>query len=85
MAYGSLSEPVTSSALSIFCSWDFFPHDAARSRAYRSGEDGLLGVCDRLGLMCTALALWNGQDAILKERMFGLTNREVMKGNILFF
>jgi hypothetical protein len=52
--------------------WDYFPHDAARSRAYRWGEDGLLGICDREGRMCFALALWNGRDPILKERLFGL-------------
>ncbi len=56
--------------------WDSFPHDQARSRAYRWGEDGLLGVCDREGRLCLALALWNGRDAILKERLFGLSNRE---------
>ena len=52
--------------------WDYFPHDVARSRAYRWGEDGLLGICDREGRMCFALALWNGRDPILKERLFGL-------------
>ncbi|GAC1537365.1 MAG: glucosidase [Polyangiales bacterium] len=53
--------------------WSYFPHDHARSRAYRWGEDGLLGLCDRQGRVCFALALWNGRDAILKERLFGLT------------
>src|SRR5690348_13468865 len=53
--------------------WDYFPHDHARSRAYRWGEDGLLGICDREGRLCFAIALWNGQDPILKERLFGLT------------
>ncbi|MBC8120671.1 MAG: glucosidase, partial [Gemmatimonadaceae bacterium] len=57
-------------------SWDHFSHDQARSRAYRWGEDGLLGITDREGRLCFALALWNGQDPILKERMFGLTNSE---------
>ena len=57
-------------------SWDSFPHDHARSRAYRWGEDGLLGLCDRQGRLCFALALWNERDPILKERMFGLTNSE---------
>jgi Glycosyl hydrolase family 63 C-terminal domain len=57
-------------------SWDYFPHDHARSRAYRWGEDGLLGVCDREGRLCFALALWNERDPILKERLYGLTNRE---------
>jgi len=56
--------------------WDYFPHDHARSRAYRWGEDGLLGICDREGRLCFALALWNGRDPILKERLFGLTNPE---------
>ncbi len=56
--------------------WDYLPHDHARSRAYRWGEDGLLGICDREGRLCFALALWNGKDPILKERLFGLTNRE---------
>ncbi|MBI3319422.1 MAG: glucosidase, partial [Candidatus Omnitrophica bacterium] len=56
--------------------WDYFPHDHARSRAYRWGEDGLLGLCDRQGRLCFALALWNGQDEILKERLFGLTGPE---------
>ncbi len=56
--------------------WDYFPHDQARSRAYRWGEDGLLGICDRECRLCFALALWNGKDPILKERLFGLTNSE---------
>ena len=56
--------------------WDYFPHDHARSRAYRWGEDGLLGICDREGRLCFALALWNGQDPILKERLFGLNGNE---------
>lgn len=54
--------------------WDFFPHDHARSRAYRWGEDGLAGFSDRDQRLCLSLALWNGQDAFLKERLFGLTN-----------
>ena len=56
--------------------WDSFPHDHARSRAYRWGEDGIAGLSDDRQLMCFALALWNGRDPILKERMFGLTNGE---------
>ncbi len=56
--------------------WDAFPHDHARSRAYRWGEDGLLGISDRECRLCFALALWNGRDPILKERLFGLTNPE---------
>ena len=56
--------------------WDYFPHDHARSRAYRWGEDGLLGITDRQCRLCFALALWNGKDRILKERLFGLTGPE---------
>jgi hypothetical protein len=56
--------------------WNYFPHDHARSRAYRWGEDGLLGICDRQSRLCFALALWNGQDHILKERLFGLGTHE---------
>ncbi|HTH64237.1 MAG TPA: hypothetical protein VL563_06115 [Gemmatimonadales bacterium] len=56
--------------------WSYFPHDHARSRAYRWGEDGLLGLSDREGRLCFALALWNGRDPILKERLFGLTGHE---------
>ncbi|MCK7501842.1 MAG: hypothetical protein MZW92_76475 [Comamonadaceae bacterium] len=56
--------------------WDYFTHDQARSRAYRWGEDGLAGICDDQQRLCFALALWNGRDPILKERLFGLTNSE---------
>ena len=56
--------------------WEYFPHDQARSRAYRWGEDGLLGITDRECRLCLALALWNGKDPILKERLFGLGNKE---------
>ena len=56
--------------------WDYFPHDHARSRAYRWGEDGLGGISDRHQYICFALALWNGKDPILKERLFGLTGNE---------
>lgn len=56
--------------------WDYFPHDLARSRAYRWGEDGLAGFCDAQQRVCLGLALWNGHDPILKERLFGLTNAE---------
>ncbi len=56
--------------------WEYFPHDHARSRAYRWGEDGLCGVSDDEQRLCVALALWNGRDPILKERLFGLTNGE---------
>ena len=56
--------------------WEYFPHDHARSRTYRWGEDGLLGISDREGRLCFALALWNGRDPILKERLFGLTGHQ---------
>ena len=56
--------------------WDYFTHDHARSRAYQWGEDGLGGLCDDKQRLCFALALWNEQDPILKERLFGLTNSE---------
>ena len=56
--------------------WDYFSHDHARSRAYHWGEDGLAGICDDRQRLCFALALWNGQDPIIKERLFGLTNNE---------
>src|ERR671932_788272 len=56
--------------------WDYFPHDHARSRAYRWGEDGLAGFSDDEQRLCLALALWNGRDPILKERIFGLTGNE---------
>ncbi|MBX3388908.1 MAG: glucosidase [Phycisphaeraceae bacterium] len=56
--------------------WDYFPHDHARSRAYRWNEDGLAGICDRHQYVCFALSLWNGKDPILKERPFGLTGSE---------
>src|SRR5687768_11470045 len=56
--------------------WEYVPHDHARSRAYRWGEDGLAGVSDDRQLLCFGLTLWNGKDPILKERLFGLTNNE---------
>jgi hypothetical protein len=56
--------------------WDYFSHDQARSRAYRWGEDGLLGISDNHQRLCFSIALWNGEDAILKERLFGLTGNE---------
>ena len=55
--------------------WAYLPHDHARSRAYRWGEDGMAGFCDVEQRLCLGLALWNGRDPILKERMFGLTGR----------
>ena len=51
--------------------WNYFTHEQARSRAYRWGEDGIAGICDERQRLCLALALWNGEDPILKERMFG--------------
>src|SRR6202043_2897175 len=56
--------------------WEYFPHEHARSRAYRWNEDGLAGISDRRQLICFALALWNEHDPILKERLFGLTGNE---------
>src|SRR5215469_14407333 len=56
--------------------WEYFSHDQARSRAYHWGEDGIAGISDDKQRLCFALTLWNGQDPILKERMFGLTNSE---------
>ncbi len=56
--------------------WNYLPHDHARSRAYRWNEDGLAGICDTRQLLCFSVALWNGQDPILKERLFGLTGPE---------
>jgi hypothetical protein len=60
--------------------WNYFTHDQARSRAYRWGEDGLAGISDDRQRLCFALALWNGNDPILKERLFGLTNSEANHG-----
>jgi hypothetical protein len=56
--------------------WNYFSHDQARSRIYRWGEDGIAGVSDDQQRLCFSLALWNGADPILKERLFGLTNSE---------
>src|SRR5712692_4989775 len=71
-AWGSVREDYSSGGTA----WDYFPHDHARSRAYRWNEDGLAGICDRHQRICFALALWNGRDPILKERLFGLTGSE---------
>jgi len=60
--------------------WDYFSHDQARSRAYHWGEDGLAGLSDDKQRLCFSLALWNGKDPILKERVFGLTNSEANHG-----
>ena len=56
--------------------WEYFPHDHARSRAYRWGEDGIGGICDIQQRICFAVTMWNGRDPILKERLFGLTGNE---------
>src|SRR5262249_909937 len=63
--------------------WEYFSHDQARSRAYHWGEDGIAGISDDGQRLCFALALWNGNDPILKERMFGLTNGEGNHGEDL--
>ncbi len=70
--WGTVREDYSASGIA----WEYFPHDHARSRAYRWGEDGLAGISDRHQLICFALALWNGRDPILKERLFGLTGNE---------
>jgi hypothetical protein len=56
--------------------WEYLPHDHARSRAYRWGEDGIAGICDRYQLLCFSVAMWNGRDPIIKERLFGLNGNE---------
>ena len=61
-------------------SWEYFTHDQARSRAYRWGEDGVMGWTDRECSVCFAPALWNGRDPILKERLFGLSGKEGSHG-----
>src|SRR5215204_4209157 len=60
--------------------WGYFPHDHARSRAYRWGEDGMAGICDRYQVLCFALALWNGSDPVLKERLYGVVASEANHG-----
>src|SRR6266850_1425555 len=60
--------------------WDYFTHDQARSRAYHWGEDGLAGISDENQFLCLSVAVWNGKDPILKERLFGLTNSESNHG-----
>ncbi len=71
-AWGSVREDYSAGGTA----WDYFPHDHARSRAYRWNEDGLAGICDRHQRICFAIALWNRRDPILKERLFGLTGGE---------
>src|SRR5689334_20583109 len=71
-AWGTVREDYSASGTA----WEAFPHEHARSRAYRWNEDGLAGLCDRHQYICFGLALWNGHDPILKERLFGLTGHE---------
>src|ERR1700756_4486251 len=71
-AWGTVREDYSPSGTA----WEYFPHDHARSRAYRWNEDGLAGICDRHQYICFSLALWNGRDPILKERLFGLPGNE---------
>jgi hypothetical protein len=71
-AWGTVREDYSANGTA----WEYFPHEHARSRAYRWNEDGLAGISDRQQTVCLALALWNGQDTILKERLFGLTGNE---------
>ena len=71
-AWGTVREDYSAEG----ASWEYFPHDHARARAYRWNEDGLAGICDRHQIICFAIALWNGRDPILKERAFGLTGLE---------
>jgi hypothetical protein len=71
-AWGTVREDYSANG----SAWEYFPHDQARSRAYRWNEDGLAGISDRHQRICFAIALWNGQDPILKERLFGLTGNQ---------
>jgi len=75
-AWGTVREDYSPSGTA----WEYFPHDHARSRAYRWSEDGLAGICDRHQLVCFAITLWNGRDPIIKERLFGLTGNEGKHG-----
>src|SRR5690349_24259897 len=71
-AWGTVREDYSASG----DAWSYFPHDHARSRAYRWNEDALFGLCDKNQHLCLGIALWNGRDPILKERLFGLTGPE---------
>ena len=71
-AWGTVREDYSANGTA----WEYLPHDHARSRAYRWNEDGIAGICDRHQYICFAVALWNGRDPILKERIFGLTGNE---------
>jgi mannosylglycerate hydrolase MGH1-like protein len=74
--WGTVREDYSSNG----AAWEYFSHDHARSRAYRWGEDGIAGISDDQQLLCLGLALWNSQDPILKERLFGLSNKEANHG-----
>src|SRR6185436_18074622 len=78
-SWGSVREDYSESGNA----WDYFTHDMARSKTYRWGEDGIAGICDRYQVLVFALALWNGRDPILKERMFGLVGSETNHGEDL--
>ena len=71
-AWGTVREDYSADG----AAWDYFPHDHARWRTYRWNEDGLAGICDEKQRLCFALALWNGNDPILKERLFGAAVRD---------
>src|SRR5215207_3084833 len=71
-AWGTVREDYSANG----AAWEYFPHDQARSRTYRWNEDGIAGISDRHQLICFGLALWNGHDSILKERLFGLSGPE---------
>src|ERR1700716_4198967 len=71
-AWGTVREDYSDSGTA----WEDFPHDQARSRAYRWNEDGMGGICDDRQILCLAMAFWNGRDPILKERHFGLTGNQ---------
>src|SRR6266436_719284 len=75
-AWGTVREDYSADG----AAWDYFPHDLARSKAFRWGEDGLAAICDRYQVLVFALALWNGRDAILKERLYGLVPSEANHG-----
>ncbi|MBW2505929.1 MAG: glucosidase [Deltaproteobacteria bacterium] len=75
-AWGTVREDYSSAG----AAWEYFDHEQARSRAYRWNEDGIGGICDAQQQLCFAIALWNGKDPILKERMFGLTNKQGSHG-----
>src|SRR5258707_3515355 len=76
-AWGTVREDYSANGTA----WEYFPHEHARSRAYRWNEDGIAGICDRHQNLCFALALWNGRDPILKERLFGLNGDEGNHGD----